>query len=410
MTMTFSESETEVKARAILGEQTSDYDTQVKNAINSSIYRIARDAKWRVLRRTTTFNTVASYTEGTGAVSVTDGSTAVTITGATLITDGVHIGRLISIGTGGTPYTIASITGETTLTLDRAYDGDDSTTESYTIYGQEDYVIDIQAGRISMLWHEGYGYPYVMSYVTDLDFYNVNRSRMDANTPLVWRQWGFNGVINQPRQAGVISIASSSSTDTDESVTVYGDVGGYPDQETIVTNSSNGTTTVAGTKSFQNVERVVKHSSTTGRITFTADSGETTIAVINAGDTSRTPEYFRVQIFPYPNAVFPINVLYYKDPYRLVNDYDIHELGHDFDEAIILLATAKLNYGQDKKEGDKFFALYSDEMKSLRRKNIDTIANWHPTLRRVNANPSAQPHPFLSYAQLGGYYGSKVAF
>ena len=33
-----------------------------------------------------------------------------------------------------------------------------------------------------------------------------------------------------------------------------------------------------------------------------------------------------------------MNVKYYKDAYRLVNTGDVHDLGQDFDEAIILLS------------------------------------------------------------------------
>lgn len=405
MSFTFSDLQTEVKARAILSESSTNYDTQVKNAINTSLFRIARDGKWRVLRRTSTFDTVAEYTTGSGAVSVTNGSKSVTITGATLITDGIYTGRLITIGSGQTPYTIATITGETTLTLDRNYSGTSSATETYVIYGQDNYTLNIQASRVSMLWHENYGYPYEMGYVTDVDFYRTIGTRQDRGTPIFWRQWGFGSAINQPRQAGVVSVASSATADTSKDIIVYGTVSGYPDQETITTNGSDGTTVTAGTKSFSYIERVTKASTTTGRITVTADSAATTISVLPVGDGAGMTELIPVQIFPYPNSVFPINVLYYKAPYRLVNDNDIHEFGHEFDEAIILLATSKLNYSQDKTSGDKFLTLYLDEIKNLRKHNMDIAMNWMPHLRSGIYGGSRYPHKYVRYSQLGGSYG-----
>ena len=105
-----------------------------------------------------------------------------------------------------------------------------------------------------------------------------------------------------------------------------------------------------------------------------------------------------------------INVYYYKDPYRLVNDGDVHELGHHFDEAIILLSVAKLNYEQNKDEGDKFFAMYKDELKVLKKTNIDKI-DWLPDLRKPHESHvgNGLAHPFLSYKQIsGGSFGPRV--
>jgi hypothetical protein len=62
--------------------------------------RLGREAYWRNLRKKTTFNTITSYTTGSGAVAVTNGSTIVTITGATLITDG-HFGLYLQPGKYG---------------------------------------------------------------------------------------------------------------------------------------------------------------------------------------------------------------------------------------------------------------------------------------------------------------------
>lgn len=73
------------------------------------------------------------YNTGSGAVSVTNGSVNVTITGATLQTDGVEVGRKIQIGDSSTQFIIASITGQTTLTLDQNFDGTTATDASYSI-------------------------------------------------------------------------------------------------------------------------------------------------------------------------------------------------------------------------------------------------------------------------------------
>jgi hypothetical protein len=117
--------------------------------------------------------------------------------------------------------------------------------------------------------------------------------------------------------------------------------------------------------------------------------------------------YKKIQLFPLPNAVFPIRVQYYKDVWRLVNDGDMHELGGEFDEAILLLATSKINYGQSKSEGDKYFALYKDEVKSLKRYNVDRNLDWLPRLKRPNEGRPNQSliGRNLNLRQVGGNYG-----
>jgi len=227
-----------------------------------------------------------------------------------------------------------------------------------------------------------------------------------TGTPILYRMWGEDMVQTQPSSASAISISSSSATDTNKSITVYGTVSGYPDYEVIVTNATNGTTSVSGTKSFTNVERVTKDSSTSGRITATSNSGAVTVAVLPVGDTTAGIVYRKVQLWPLPQGSSTINVRYYKEIYRLVEDGDVHELGQDFDEAIILLSTAKIKYQDSQKEGDRFLAMYKDEIKSLKPVNADKIdhltrltkpSGYSSGNDMVTAN--------LSYRQLGGAYG-----
>lgn len=411
MAFTFLNLVDEVKARATLDKASTEFDESIKNAVNTSLFRLSREANWRTLRRVSTFDTVSSYTTGSGAVSVTNDSKSVTVTGATFLTDGINVGRRVKLGGSSKNYVIETITGEDTFTVNVAYDGTTSTTQTYEIYGQEEYTLPIHSGRVYCLWHEDYGYPYVMQYISDLDFYSANESLTDTNTPVWWRMWQTSSVLDQPKQAGVLAVSSSASGDVSKSITIYGTVSGYPDFETVSTNSSNGTTSVSTTKSFSSVEKVVKDSSTTGRITVTADSANTTVAVLAVGDTAGATEFKKVQIFPFPNRVFPINVLFYQEPVRMVNDTDFHIMGHEFDEAIILLATAKMNYSQSKKEGDKYFALYTDEVKNLRKDNVDKITNRFNRLRRTNMHHSRGSRTgsrYLGFGQLGGNYGPRV--
>ena len=412
---TFLDLQDEVKRRGTKDQGGTQFNTAIKNIINTSLFRIGREAPWRVLRRKSFFDTETSYSTGTGAVSVTASSVSFSVTGATFITDNIQIGRRIKFGTDSGYYTIRTITSETAGTIERLYAGTTSTTTSYEILPTEEYNLPIQVNpQRDFLWHEAYGYPMQLDYTTDQDFRSYNVNDTTIAKPLCYRMWGQNMVITQPVKASVMRIASSASGDTSINVTIFGIVSSYPDYETITTNASNGTTAVSGSKSFTSVERVVKDASTTGRITVDANSAADTIAVLPVGDTTGGIMYAKVQLWPLPDDVYPINVQYYKDPWRLVNDGDVHEFGQEFDEAIILLSVAKIKYESSiNEDGDRFIALYQDEIRTLRRTNMDKI-DWLPTLKRPQDSRRSNRYfgdgRGILYGQIGtgGVYGPLV--
>lgn len=404
--LTYRDLQNSVKERATLSQGGTQFDTAVKNAINSSLFRIAREARWRQLRRKTTFDTVTSYTTGSGAGTFTNGSKNVTVTGATFITDGIQPGRRITLQGSNKTFTIKTITGETTLTIDINYNGTTITgTGTYAILPQEEYSLPVQVDHRAFLWHEDFGFPFKMQYITDQEFYGSGIFNDRTDTPTAYRMWGVDMVDKQPLEPSVVTIASSSSSDTSINVTVFGTVSGLPDYETITTNSSDGTTSVAGSKSFSSIERIVKESSTVGRISATTNSGNQTIVTLPVGDTTAGIHYSKVQLADLPNRVFPINVQYYKDPYRLVNDGDVHELGKDFDECIILLSVMKLNYDQNQQaDGDRFAVMFQDELVSLRKTNLDKI-DWFPKLKKRYSTRFPAVHPYLEFRQVGSQFG-----
>jgi hypothetical protein len=403
--MTFADLQSEVARRSTKNQSGSEYTAGIKVAINAALFRICRESPWRVLRRTTSFQTVTSYTTGSGAVTANLNSKAITITGATLLTDKVQIGRRIKFGNSGTFYKIETITGETTLTIDEVYSGANTTTETYEILPQEEYNLPPQVSHRMFMWHEMYGYPFKMNFMTDQDFFRTGIYRTIKYIPVAYRMWGQNDAINQPLQPSAMSVSSTVTTDTSIAITIFGIVAGYPDSETINTNASNGTTTETGTKLFSFVERVVKSATTTGRIAV-VDGQANSIAVIPTGDTTAGILYAKVQLYPLPNVAKTMNVWYYKDPYRLVGDNDVHELGQEFDEAIILLATSKLKAEADIAEGDKFYVLFTEEIRSLKKTNLDKM-DFFPVLRRPygNRQNDAMITGGLLFRQAGANFG-----
>ena len=403
---TFSDIKGEIKRRATRDQGGNQFDIGIGNVTNSSLLRVSRESPWRVLRRKTTFNCITSYTTGTGACNVTNGSPNVTVTGATFLTDQVKIGRKVKFSGSGTFYYITQFTGETTMVLDQNFVGTSSATNTYEILPQEEYNLPPEVSHRMFMWHEMYGYPYKLQYITDQDFFSHGVYLTIKYIPTVYRMWGEDMIIKQLNQPSVVNVLSSSASDTSIPVTVTGYVAGYPDWEVIYTNASNGTTTSAGSKVFQSVEKITKGSASIGRITASGNVGNDILAVMPTGDTTAGILYKKVQLYALPLYAMPIHVQYYKDPYRLVNDNDVSDLGQEFDEAIILLAVAKLKAEQNlEAEADRFMALYQNELTTLRKTNCDKI-DWFPKLKRPSSqNQGIFVRSNLLFQQAGANFG-----
>lgn len=331
---TFKDIQDEVKRRATKNEGGTQFDTAIKNVVNTSLFRLANEALWKPLRRATSFSVTAST---------------------------------------------------------------------------EEFVLDPQISDRFFMWHEDYGNPYVMNYIPEQEFLSYGINKDDTGTPTQYRTWTNDMIKTQPTAASVVSISSSSASDVSISCTVFGIVSGYPDYEIITTDASDGTTASAGSKQFTSIDRIVKTSSTVGRITATSNAAAVTLAVLPVGDTTAGIIYRKVKLYPQASSAFTMNVYYYKDIYRLVNDGDVHELGHHFDEALILLATSKINYETNKDEGDKFFGLYKDEVRVLKKTNIDKI-DWFTKLKKPYQRGNISPliHPHLSYLNAGSNFGPRT--
>lgn len=404
MAYLFSELQSEVARRATKNQGGSQFTTAIKNSINTSISRVAREANWRQLRRKNSFNTVATYS--TGTVTCTNGSTTITGSSTAWLSNGtapIVIGRRMTLGGSNQRYTILAINSDTSITVDYPFDGTTAGSLSYVIYGQEFYNLPIQTNKEAFLYHEKFGYRYMLHYITSREFNASCINPIISYTPTHYSMWDQDSTIAQPTSASVITGSSTSASDTTQTITVFGVVSGYPDSDTI---ALNGTSSISTTKSFTAVDRVTKNGSTVGRVNLTSNSAGTTVAVIPTGNQTDAIRYKKVQVFPLPDSAFPVQVYFYKEPYKLVNDGDVHELGGSFDEAIILLCVSKIKYESNIEEGTRFMQMYTDEINSLKRFNVDKL-DWLPTLLPPGApgNNSNRLNRFLSYTNLGGNYG-----
>lgn len=408
MPFTYGDMQSEVLRRGTRDQGGTQYTAAAANLVNTAMWTVARTCKWKQLRRETTFNTVPSYVDSTSLANVINNSASVTLPNATLLTNNIQPGQYITLGGSATYYRITQINSQTTLTIDQAFSGVTANGVTYGILPLEYYTLPIQIGHSCFFWHRAYGYPLMLTYVPTQDFYMSGVLDVLTNVPLGYRMWGCDASINQPKQPGVLSYVSTSSSDT-ISVTVAGNQ--------TITNASNGTTylmpvyetitltgttPVTGVVSFTTVDIVTKNANTIGVTKITADSGFTNVGMLPIGNTTSGPLYSRVQLYPLPFTAFPIRCLYYKLPFKMVNTGDVHELGEEFDEAIILLATAKMKAEQNlAADSQNFMEMYKDEIDTLRRVNVDKI-DWYPKLQAPKGNYWNAWTGGLRYAQVGG--------
>jgi len=394
-----------VSRRATRNQGGDQYTDAIKNVINSSLFRICREALWRQLRRKDVIRTATSYTTGSGSATATTSSTTVTVAGATFLTDDVQIDRRVKVSGDSRYFYIRQVTGETSFVMDYSYEAATTTAATYEILPQSEYNLPIQCGHRMFMYHEDYGYPLKMNYMVDQDFfmrYRAGRHLTEKNVPTVYRMWGENMAIKDVLTPTSMSVFSSDANDTTNDITIFGIADGYPESETI---RVNGASVVTGTTTFSSVDRIVKNSSTNGRVSVTASGNTSTVyAVLPKGDITSGIQYKKIQIYPLPTRAFDLHIQYYKEPYRLVNDNDIHELGQEFDEAIILLSVAKITAETHQTEAAGFLALYADELKSLKKTNVDKIDHF-PTLRSPYGNNNAFMPGVVDYNQFGSYYG-----
>ena len=107
----------------------------------------------------------------------------------------------------------------------------------------------------------------------------------------------------------------------------------------------------------------------------------------------------------YRNKNFKIDAGYHSEKLKKIlrKKYD-----QDFDEAIVLLATAKLQGEESKRDVTTFFTMFQDEIKVLRRKNVDKL-DWLPRLQSPARTGSPRFHSQAKFSQAGSKFGPYVS-
>jgi hypothetical protein len=138
-----------------------------------------------------------------------------------------------------------------------------------------------------------------------------------------FRLVGTQPVASQPSAASVITIVSSSASDTTaaKAITVRGISSGSLASDTI---TPNGTTPVAGTVSFTRVLAVTKAAAWVGTATLSSNSAAVT--VLSLGPTEYGKSYRQLELLKTPDAADVIEYRFFRQPLAMVSDNDLPDI------------------------------------------------------------------------------------
>lgn len=158
---------------------------------------------------------------------------------------------------------------------------------------------------------------------------------------------GMSPVENQPSSASVITIVSSSASDTGagDAVTIRGETATGIQSETI---SPNGTTPAAGSVSFTRILNVTLAAAWVGTLTMTSNSGAVTNLTLNAGELGK--QFPQIFLTWQPDGGETLDYKFYTRPRKLTADNDIPDIPFPYTKILVydaLLALAAYNGQMD---------------------------------------------------------------
>lgn len=218
-----------------------------------------------------------------------------------------------------------------------------------TVASQEAYLLPRLVGEVYGL--KSSASPYSMSVIREDDFDKYVPNPTSEGNPQFARLFEMVGVDEQPSSASIVTVVSSSTSDTTQKVLVKGLVGSYLDTEEL---SLNGTTAVNGAKSFSAIYAVTKSAETVGRVSLTSNAGGVTNVVLGTQD--RTVRMRKLRLYPIPSAAVTISVKNFGLPPALTQAYEDTEIPNRWDYVIDQYSFALSLQAKGKEQLEEFVA------------------------------------------------------
>jgi hypothetical protein len=215
-----------------------------------------------------------------------------------------------------------------------------------------DSTLTLTAGKQTYSLHQEFERPLYFfnrttgDYLREMPMRSLQPSGVDWNRDTTGDSfvlWGRAPVENQPAAASVITIVSSSASDTGstKAIIVRGETADGIRSETI---TPNGDTPVAGLIEFTRILQVTKSSTWAGTLSITADSGATEVLTLFPSELGRSYQQFKTLWIPQSADV--IEYRFTRKPSPLTNDNDIPDIPHPHTQ-ILVWDALKLLLGYD---------------------------------------------------------------
>ena len=191
--------------------------------------------------------------------------------------------------------------------------------------------------------------PYDITVVSeDLFDRNVPNPTTTGN-PEIARLFEMVGVETQPTSASAVTVASSSASDTTQTVLIKGLVSGQVDYEEL---ALNGTSQVTGSKQFSEIYAVSKSDVTVGRISVLSNGATVTNATIPTQD--KVVRMRRLRLYPIPSSTLTITVKCFGLSPELTRAYEDTEIPPRWDYVVDQFAYAYMLQTKGKEQLEEF--------------------------------------------------------
>jgi hypothetical protein len=290
-----------------------DITTFVKNSINNTMNDMVSRADFRFMRREVDFITIDDYAVGT--IAVTNGSATVTGTGTVWTAE--FVGRKFRRNGDEIVYQIASRSSDTSITLDRTYQGVTGSSLNYTIY-QDRYKLPLHFDKIISVVERNRG-----RFLTELTTPNFADFQPDPETFDQPYSFYIFGREKLTYTTGTVTVTNDSRT-----VTGSGTVWDIDDHTRRVFN-------VNGTNESYTVETV--DSST--QVTLDRVYERATAAAQNY---TMVGLYQNINLFPIPDDVYEIELRGQITPDMLSRNTDIPDIPRKYHNVIVDGSTAEI--------------------------------------------------------------------
>lgn len=226
------------------------------------------------------------------------------------------------------------------------------------------------AGQSAYSLHQEFLRPYVFRNttrnvsLTETPSRNIEQAGIDmiqdTNTDR-FQLWGRSPVLAQPTSASVVTIVSSSASDTGaaKAITILGDTASGVTSESI---TPTGTTPAAGTTSFTQILGVTKGAAWTGTMTMTSNSAAVTNLSLFPSEYGRS--YQQLQYLGTPASGETVQYRFYRKPKELTNDNDLTDIPPPFERVLVFDALLLMGAYDNRLDGGRM-RLWTDMRNEL---------------------------------------------